>query len=115
MAHFAADMLPWILFGNCEDDPSTTAERIEAYVRDHKDAFQRLVDSRKGVYLPQNFDLQGVGQSATFSLFSRALRLAQFDLDAFVPERAHEAEMQQQYFAALELGLKRALIRPSER
>ena len=114
MAHFAADMLPWIILGNCEDDPSSINERIEAYVRDHREAFKRAIEAGDGFYLPPNFNMRGEGQSYTYSLFTRALRFAEFDLDAFIPEQAHMPEMQEKYFAALELGLKRALRPPKQ-
>ena len=45
IAHFTVDIMPWIQSGNCENDPSTQAERIEAYIQDLSLGFQSQLNT----------------------------------------------------------------------
>jgi TPR repeat protein len=36
LRHFVADTLPWIVWGNAEDDPTTVKERISAFLEDFR-------------------------------------------------------------------------------
>lgn len=36
LRHFVADTLPWIVWGNTEDDPTSTTERLGAWLTDVK-------------------------------------------------------------------------------
>ena len=32
--HFFQDRLPWVIWGNCKDDPTTVTERVSAFSKD---------------------------------------------------------------------------------
>jgi hypothetical protein len=41
LLHFAGDMLPWIMLGNCREDPTTPGERLDASVLDSPTVWAR--------------------------------------------------------------------------
>lgn len=50
LRHFVADTLPWIVWGNAEDDPTSTAERFGAWLTDLKHGAAAAVAGPRGVH-----------------------------------------------------------------
>jgi hypothetical protein len=72
LEHFLFDMLPWIDWGNCRLDPTTPAERIDAYLQDFRNG---AIDVFNGhpASLPVNVRFNGNGQSEAAAFFLRVL------------------------------------------
>jgi len=104
LAHFTADIMPWLIYGNCRNDPSTREQRISAYVSDLRLGFEQVLKNNQGYYLPEKFNFQGYGQSVAVSFYLNALSKAGFDFKSFVPKNINNKEQQVQFFKALENG-----------
>ena len=73
LGHFAEDIFPWMLLGNCREDSTTQEQRIHAYVEDIKIAFDTLQKNHTVYRLPETFNFFAEGQSETIALFKKAL------------------------------------------
>lgn len=104
LGHFTADILPWLIFGNCRNDPSTKEQRIKAYVSDLRLGFSQVIENNRGFYLPENFGFKEYGQSVAVSFYLKALSEASFDFKSFVPKHINNREQQELFFLALEKG-----------
>ena len=109
LGHFSGDILPWLVWGNCKNDPSSLNQRIEAYMLDFRDGFRRAIDSNEGYYLPKRFKFKKTGQSEAVGLFFKSLESQGFKLESFVPSQLHDLERQEEFFEALEAGMKELL------
>lgn len=109
LAHFTADILPWLMWGNCKNDPSSKAQRIEAYISDLRLGFDQAIKSNQGFFLPEKFNFKGYGQSATISFYLKALESSSFDFGKFVPKNLHDKQQQELFFQALEEGFNALL------
>ncbi len=109
LGHFSADMLPWLVWGNCKDDPSSLNQRIEAYMLDFREGFQRALSANEGFYLPKRFKFKKTGQSEAIGFFFKALDSQGFDLGSFAPDKLHEPQRQEEFIEALEAGMKELL------
>jgi hypothetical protein len=107
LSHFAADILPWILWGNCENDPGTAEQRVTAYMLDFKEGFSATLSNNKGFYLPKRFKFNNEGQSETVAFFQKSLNSSGFKFNEFYPDKVSDPESQKQFFEALESGIQR--------
>jgi len=73
LEHFMFDMLPWIERGNCPDDPTSRAERVDAYLKDFRDGAMRAFNGG-AASLPSDMMFKGKSQPEAAALFMRALR-----------------------------------------
>lgn len=46
LMHFSADILPWLRWGNCPDDPTTTSERLKGYLKDLERGLQDALSQK---------------------------------------------------------------------
>ena len=109
LGHFSGDIFPWLVLGNCKNDPSSLNQRIEAYMLDFRDGFRRAINSNEGYYLPKRFKFKKTGQSEAVGLFFKSLESQGFKLESFVPSHLHDLERQDEFFKALEKGMKELL------
>ena len=109
LGHFAADILPWLVWGNCKEDPSTLNQRIEAYMTDFREGHALALYRKEGFYLPNNFKYKDTGQSETIGFFAKALEKSGFDFSAYFPGEFTSPEKQEEFFNALESGIKELL------
>lgn len=106
LGHFTADILPWLTWGNCKDDPSSLNQRIEAYMSDFREGYIRAINKKEGFYLPEKFNFEGSGQSEAVSFFKKATELSKFNMSDFLPKKIHEKKHQEEFFKAIEKGMK---------
>lgn len=104
LAHFTADMLPWLIFGNCRNDPSTREQRISAYISDVQLGFKKITAKDSNMTLPETLDFSEYGQSVAVSFYLKAVSEAGFDFNSFVQKNINNKEQQEQFFKALEKG-----------
>ena len=109
LGHFTADILPWLIWGNCREDKSNKNQRIEAYMADLKVGFQQVLNNNQAFFLPENFKFKGYGQSVAISFYLKVLETSEFEFSAFVPENIQNKKQQELFFKALENGFKQLL------
>ncbi|MDJ0701543.1 MAG: hypothetical protein QNJ07_16985 [Woeseiaceae bacterium] len=109
LGHFAADMLPWMLYGNCRDDPTSQVERISAYVLDLSDGVSRLREFNVEYELPDGFRFKKAGQSETIDFFLRALEEAQFDLNEMLQAPGQAIETEDRFLESVAEGFVKLL------
>lgn len=109
LGHFSGDILPWLMFGNCPDDPGSVEQRIEAYMLDFREGHARALARNEGFHLPRNFRFKETGQAETIGVFAKALEISGFDFDAYFPAKLHDPAEQEELFQALEQGIKELL------
>ena len=109
LGHFAFDILPWLMWGNCKEDPSTLNQRIEAYMLDFRAGHALALDRKEGFYLPKRFGYKDTGQSETVGFFAKALENSGFDFKTYFPGEFSSPEKQEEFFKALEAGIKELL------
>ncbi len=110
LGHFIADILPWLMLGNCREDSTTIEQRIEAYMADLADGLDQAVFSGEGFYLPGGFNFKGYGQDETVSFFLKAIETSNFNLDSFVPNNINDSKLKEDFIKALEYGFKEILL-----
>ena len=109
LGHFAADILPWLIWGNCAEDPSSLNQRIEAYMLDFREGYARALSLNEGYYLPHKFKFKRTGQSETIAFFAKALKQSEYDFSSFFPSEINIPQKQDEFFQALENGIKALL------
>jgi len=109
LGHFTADILPWLMWGSCRDDSSTIDQRLEAYMIDFRDGFERNNQAGNGFYLPSKFKFKKYGQSESVSFFLKALDEANYNINDFVPKNINNKDEQEIFFKSLEGGIKKLL------
>ncbi len=117
LRHFSGDMIPWFVQGNCIGDPGSRnpgsrEQRVEAYVQDLREGHERALSSGDDFSLPWSFRFRKTGQSEAISFFSKALERSEFDFTAYYPGEITNPEKQEQFFQALEAGIKDLLENP---
>ncbi|WP_438464090.1 hypothetical protein [Marinomonas sp. PE14-40] len=105
LGHFSVDTLPWLLWGNCRNDPSTKEQRVAAFIKDFSMGFERVISGKQGFYLPRNFSFSDSGQSETISFFLKALDTSGFEIASFLPKDIQNKEKQRLFISALEDGI----------
>ncbi|MCH9693447.1 MAG: hypothetical protein K0U72_02965 [Gammaproteobacteria bacterium] len=115
LGHFAADIFPWFKLGNCADDPSTSDERIEAYVQDLRDGAGYVLSQDIDYTLADGFRFKGKGQSETTAIFLRALEIGGFDAAKLSQMDSMNVEVREGFFKAMEVGLKDMMKVPNKR
>lgn len=105
LSHFSSDILPWLLWGNCKDDPSSIEQRVSAYILDFKEGFHSSINESSGFYLPKGFKFKGEGQPEAVAFFLKALETSGFNLQSFYPHNLDNPESQALFFKALESGI----------
>jgi len=109
LGHFAVDILPWLVWGNCKEDISILSHRAEAYILDLREGYASMQEEKVGLYLPEKFKFKGVGQSESVAFFIKALAATNFNLVSFIKEGMHNPAEQEDFFNALEVGIKELL------
>lgn len=115
LGHFAGDIFPWFKLGNCEDDPSTTDERIEAYTLDLREGLGIVLDEHAEFSLTEQFKFKGKGQSETIALFLRAMELGEFDPAMLAELSAENVDLRDSFLSSMEAGLKELMKIPNKR
>lgn len=105
LGHFTADILPWLMWGSCTDDVSTQEQRIEAYVLDFREGFDRNAANGNGFYLPNEFRFKKYGQREGIGFFLRALDIAGYNISNFVPANINNKDEQERFFSAIKSGM----------
>ncbi len=62
--HFVLDILPWLIYGNSGGDPTTPAERLEAYVNDLESGLMKMRGSKMrnlNMESLERTELEGIG------------------------------------------------------
>lgn len=67
LMHFISDMLPWMMWGNCREDPTTAPQRVEAYLKDLKVGVSRIEEA--GGYTPEIWKTLSEGQRNVVMFF----------------------------------------------
>jgi len=115
LGHFAADIFPWFKMGNCDDDPSTTDERVEAFILDLREGVGLVLDEYAGLSLAEQFKFKGKGQSETIALFLRAMELGEFDPAMLAEMSSENVELRERFLSSMEAGLKELMKIPNKR
>lgn len=84
LAHFTVDSLPWLKWGNCREDSTTTEQRLEAYLEDFEIGLRQTAAQDMTLFLPAEFDLTNPGDSEALSFYFNAFDVAEYDLKAFI-------------------------------
>jgi hypothetical protein len=79
LRHFTADILPWLRWGNCKDDPTTQDERIHSYVKDFGDGLRKVLENRKELQLDQSLPIEDESQTQALAFFEAAIHVAHDD------------------------------------
>lgn len=110
LAHFAVDILPWLLEGNCGNDPTSIAERIDAYVLDFQRGMESIIKTESGYYHPKFIDGINNGQLEALSFLIKALELGGFNRNELTLSNFGNENVRLMLRTALEIGLKEMLV-----
>ena len=81
-------------------------------MQDLREGHERALSSGDDFSLPWSFRFRKTGQSEAISFFSKALERSEFDFTAYYPGEITNPEKQEQFFQALEAGIKDLLENP---
>ena len=109
LGHFAQDILPWIMLGNCREDPTTTEQRISAYILDIELSLEDLASSKSSYYLPADFSFKESGQAETVSFLLSSLEKESFDLYNFVLNDQSNPDQRKKFYKALGSGINKMI------
>ena len=109
LGHFAADILPWLIWGNCREDPSSLEQRIEAYMLDFEEGYEQALSKNEGFYLPRAFKFKETGQSETVAFFAKALEKSDFDFSSYFPDNLNHPEKKDEFLKAVKGGISTIL------
>ena len=115
LGHFAGDIFPWLKLGNCENDPSSSDERVEAYILDLRDGVISVLGEDAEHSLTEQFKFKGKGQSETIALFLMAMELGEFDPEMLGEMSADNVELRDKFLSSMEIGLKELMKAPNKR
>lgn len=73
LLHFAFDIVPWIFFGQSTTDPTSTGERIYAYMGDLEAGIVRAVHDKAKRDELDDIKLIGTGKTQTLAMFSASI------------------------------------------
>jgi hypothetical protein len=99
LEHFMFDMLPWIEEGNCPSDPTSKAERVEAYLKDFRDGAMRTFNGG-ATSLPADIRFNDKSQPEAAALFLRALRNIPAREIAALYDRSSAADAFERFFGS---------------
>lgn len=106
LEHFSVDILPWLRWGNCREDPTSIEQRIEAYALDFRSGFDIASSDARGYFLPAEFDLSAPTISVTLAFFLEAFESSGFDLYTFIMKNQKNTEERIKFIEALKNGFK---------
>ncbi len=111
LMHFSVDTLPWIYWGNCEDDPSTKSERVTAFSKDFLDGSFRVIKNREKTTLITPDSFVKKPQHYAFNLFLEVLssnELKSYKFDGTDPWMTSQKEYDLLY-KDLKAGIEKVL------
>ncbi len=83
LLHFDADTLPWLLLGNCRQDPTTVKERLSYYIYDFGIGLKEAHTKYRAGQRP-NLDVSNLPQVRTIKLFLKAIELGNGNIEHFI-------------------------------
>jgi len=110
LAHFAIDVLPWLINGNCDIPVTRTEERVLAYIDDIRDALLRTISLGGGFYLPENPNLQNENYRTYFLLVTELERYG-VDIETFMRFDFMEEEPRETFLTNLANVLLRETVK----
>lgn len=108
--HFAADILPWLLKGNCPNDPTLISERIDAYILDFESGMTSIITTQSSLYHPKFHEGKNNMQLEAFSLLLKALELGGFNINELTPTDFKDEKVRLEIAKTLSNGLKVMLV-----
>ena len=106
--HFALDTAPWIMYGNCKEDPSTKKERLDAFIQDFSDGLGRVISQNNGLLLPDK--PLSESQEKTILFFIKVMGKS-FDQNKFIDQRGNFIpQKHQEFIRILRDGLSKEML-----
>jgi len=102
LLHFTYDIFPWIVWGNCREDPTSRRERISAYMSDLAVGFEKAHDMPVQLEIPSDLDMTEDGRWQAVAFFLKAIEKANQDLDVFVSSDKVDLREAGQFFDDIE-------------
>jgi hypothetical protein len=115
LLHFSVDTLPWLRWGNCREDTTTSKQRVNAYIKDIEDALEASITSDVGYFLPEGFMFENSAQNQAIAFFLSALNYSNFDVYEFVLTGLANRRDRKKFLEALESGFIANLKKPNKR
>jgi len=104
MAHFSLDVLPWMEWGNCNNQATRAGQRVAGFVNDIRDSLEHIAVTDGGFYLPTHPNLSEENFAAFFLFVTQAER-AGFDIQTFMKYDLFEERYREKYLRILEYNL----------
>jgi hypothetical protein len=111
LTHFSIDILPWLRWGNCREDTTTIAQRIDAYVLDFELGLIVASSDKRGYFLPQDIDPSDPLLSVTLAFFIQAVESSGLDLYSFIMSADHSKGYRLEFIEALKTGMSDLLLK----
>jgi len=104
LAHFSLDVLPWMEWGNCNNQATRAGQRVSGFVNDIRDSLEHIAGTDGGFYLPRHPNLSEENFAAFFLFITQAER-AGFDIETFMKYDIFEERYREKYLRILEYNL----------
>ncbi len=109
LMHFSADTLPWIHWGNCENDPSSKLDRITAFASDFLDGSFRVIKNWDKARLLNPESFKEKPQYYALNLFLQVLN--QKELEGFKFDGSDSWMTNQQDYDLFYNSMKSSIIK----
>ncbi len=106
LCHFTYDMLPWMEIGGYENDPSSTEQRVSAYILDFSRGLEAAYELPDFTELPESLTLNQKGQPQALSFFFAAMDAGGVTMKSIVHKGASDEDV-----IRFLKGLERGMIR----